>query len=98
MTTPPYSTISFAHALAAQERDIKLAALLSLDVYLKQAKAHVEENSFWPSVHEFHEASDGLDTPSYDGIVSMFLPPKYLSAVERLGFRVIEGGGPKEQG
>lgn len=88
---PPYNirSIAFSPELVAQERDIKLAALLSLGVYLKQANANVAEDSFWSSVREFDEANDGLDTPSYNGIVSMPIPDNDLHTVESLGFRVL---------
>ena len=90
---PEYTQeISFSPVLIAQERDIKLAALASLGACLKQNGAHIAEEKFWLSVEHFQEETDGLDTPSADGILSIPIPTGALRAVERLGFRVIEGG------
>lgn len=84
--------ISFSPVLIAQERDIKLAALASLGAYLKQNGVHIPDENFWSSVEHFQEETDGLDTPSADGILSVPISTGQLRAVERLGFRVIEGG------
>jgi hypothetical protein len=88
---PPYKyrAIAFSSDLVAQERDIKLAALVCLGDYLRQGEAVEEEDNFWSSVRQFDEANDGLDTPSYDGIVTMPIPDHDLHVVERLGFRVL---------
>lgn len=87
-----HRAISFSPNLAAQERDIKLAALMTLNTYLNRSGADIGGEKFWSFVEEFEEETDGLNTPSYDGIVPLGLADSDVPELRRLGFRVIEGG------
>ena len=83
-----YGAISFSDGLAAQERDVKLAALTSLNSYFKEADLPLHDDGFWGHVEDFAEETDGLDTASFEDILRVPIAQSHLAAIESLGFRV----------
>ena len=86
--TQQYGAISFADTLAAQEREIKLAALSSLNSYFRDKNLPLHDDGFWGYVEDFAEETDGLDTTSFEDIIRVPIPDAHLSQIESLGFRV----------
>jgi hypothetical protein len=87
-TLNQYGAISFANELAAQERDIKLAALNSLNNYFKEVQLPLHGDGFWGHVEDFAEETDGLDSTSFEDIIRVPISEIHLQAIEGLGFKV----------
>lgn len=83
-----YGSISFSNELAAQERDVKLAALTSLNSYFKQKNFSLQDDGFWSYVEDFVEETDGLNTASFEDILRLPIAESHLPAIQHLGFRV----------
>jgi len=83
-----YGAISFSDHLAQQERDIKLAALNSLNAYFRQQNLSLYDDGFWSYVEDFAEETDGLDTVSFEDILRMPMAEYHLTTIKQLGFRV----------
>ena len=83
-----YGAISFSNDLADQAKDIKLAALNSLNAYFRLAKLPLYDDGFWSHVEDFAEETDGLDTASFEDILRVPIAEGHLGAIESLGFRV----------
>ena len=86
--TKQYGAISFADSLAAQERDIKLAALTALNRYFKQENLPLHDVGFWGYIEDFEEETDGLDIPSFEDIIRMPIADGHIQAIQTLGFKV----------
>lgn len=86
--TAQYGAISFADTLATQERDIKLAALTSLNSYFKAENLPLHDDGFWGHVEDFAEETDGLDTTSFEDIIRVPIPARHCNGIENLGFKV----------
>ncbi len=86
--TGTYGAISFSTALAAQEPDIKVAALADLHQYLNESHMGLAREEFWSCVARFDREADGIHTVSAEEIFRAFIPVTHRERIESLGFQV----------